>query len=76
MTAVVTSAKMAMHFIGYGAGVLFHRSACASSGSRLTTVLARNFADTMGLPRVYFDMAADNQPLGRIVMEVSPFIRF
>lgn len=32
----------------------------------------RNFAskEKMGLPRVFFDMTADGQPLGRIVMEV------
>lgn len=25
----------------------------------------------MGLPRVFFDMAADDAPIGRIIMEVS-----
>lgn len=25
----------------------------------------------MGLPRVFFDMVADNQPVGRVIMEVS-----
>lgn len=64
---------MAMRFIGYSAGILFHHSACASGsvGSRFTTHFIRNFAEKMGLPRVYFDMSADNQPLGRIIMEVS-----
>lgn len=31
----------------------------------------RNFADKMGLPRVFFDMAADGNAVGRIVIEVS-----
>nr|CAD7408077.1 unnamed protein product [Timema cristinae]CAD7428842.1 unnamed protein product [Timema monikensis] len=31
----------------------------------------RNFASKMGLPRVYFDITADNQPVGRIIMEVT-----
>lgn len=31
----------------------------------------RNFAEKMGLPRVFFDMAADGTPVGRIVIEVS-----
>ncbi|KAG8228052.1 hypothetical protein J437_LFUL007222 [Ladona fulva] len=30
----------------------------------------RNFAKEMGLPRVFFDMTADGQPVGRIVMEL------
>lgn len=66
---------MALHLIGYSAGILFHNGgACASVvAGRLTTAtaLVRNFANKMGLPRVYFDMTADNQPVGRIIMEVS-----
>jgi hypothetical protein len=31
----------------------------------------RNFANKMGLPRVFFDMAADGNAVGRIVIEVS-----
>lgn len=31
----------------------------------------RNFADKMGLPRVFFDMAADGNAVGRIIIEVS-----
>lgn len=31
----------------------------------------RNFSKEMGLPRVYFDMTADGQPVGRIIIEVS-----
>ncbi|XP_023715717.1 peptidyl-prolyl cis-trans isomerase [Cryptotermes secundus] len=38
--------------------------------SLLCVAVVRNFASKMGLPRVYFDMSADNQPVGRIVMEL------
>jgi hypothetical protein len=40
----------------------------------LCVAVVRNFSSKMGLPRVYFDMSADNQPVGRIVMEVSRFL--
>lgn len=42
--------------------------------SLFCVAVVRNFASKMGLPRVYFDMSADNQPVGRIVMEVSRFL--
>ncbi|XP_063237619.1 peptidyl-prolyl cis-trans isomerase [Bacillus rossius redtenbacheri] len=42
------------------------RSPLSSFG--LTVI--RHFAAKMGLPRVYFDMTADNQPVGRIIMEL------
>jgi peptidyl-prolyl isomerase F (cyclophilin D) len=33
-------------------------------------VTVRNFSSKMSRPKVYFDMSADNQPVGRIVMEL------
>ncbi|GAB0096007.1 Peptidyl-prolyl cis-trans isomerase [Sergentomyia squamirostris] len=45
----------------------FGRNKC----SAVSLQLIREFASKkMGLPRVYFDMSADNAPLGRIVMEL------
>jgi hypothetical protein len=39
----------------------------------IACVAVRNFVSKMGRPRVYFDMSADGQSVGRIVMEVSRF---
>lgn len=45
-----------------------------ASQSSLIQLCIRNFSSKkMGLPRVFFDMTADNQPVGRVIMEVSKF---
>lgn len=46
-----------------------------ASQSSLIQLCLRNFsAKKMGLPRVFFDMVADNAPVGRFVVEVSTFL--
>ncbi|CAH1108084.1 unnamed protein product [Psylliodes chrysocephalus] len=50
-------------FAGRGLTVQFVNFAFCNS-------FARNFCDKMGLPKVFFDMTADGQPVGRIVMEL------
>ena len=43
-----------------------------ASQSSLIQLCLRNFATKkMGLPRVFFDMAIDNEPAGRFIVEVS-----
>ncbi|XP_058127929.1 peptidyl-prolyl cis-trans isomerase-like [Anopheles ziemanni] len=46
-------------------------SAINKSGARFHPQQC-NFAKKMTLPRCFFDMAVDNQPLGRIVIELRP----
>ncbi|XP_055304250.1 peptidyl-prolyl cis-trans isomerase-like [Sitodiplosis mosellana] len=44
-----------------------------ASQSSLIQLCLRNFADKkMGLPRVFFDMAVDNEPAGRFIVELRP----
>lgn len=60
-------------------------SRCASaitttaSQSHNFGISIRNFAskaEKMGKPKVFFEMAADGQPLGRIIIEVSYIIPY
>ncbi|XP_018568689.1 peptidyl-prolyl cis-trans isomerase [Anoplophora glabripennis] len=68
---------MALFVFSRQAGCLAFHSAfvgrCASSQFTkfsTNTSFIRRFSNKMGLPRVFFDMSADNQPVGRIVIEL------
>lgn len=42
-----------------------------SGGSLLVQQVCNYAKKAMGLPRCFFDLTADNAPLGRVVIEVS-----
>lgn len=49
---------------------LTSRPQTVHSASLITLNLIRNLSKKMGLPRVFFDLTADGQPVGRIVIEL------
>lgn len=49
----------------------FVHSSVRNFSASLAVAAATKNDQKMGLPRVFFDMAADNQVVGRVIMEVS-----
>ncbi|XP_070492902.1 peptidyl-prolyl cis-trans isomerase-like [Chironomus tepperi] len=45
-------------------------SVAGNNSSCITLNFIRNLSKKMGLPRVFFDLSADGQPVGRIVIEL------
>lgn len=70
MAALVTG-TLCRQARSFGRLQTFNQNHFASQSSLIQLCL-RNFATKkMGLPRVFFDMTADGQPVGRFIVEVS-----
>lgn len=78
---------MALFALRHRAGTLTYTAAALVRGSSISPLSVvsqvRQFSEKMSLPRVFFDVSADGQALGRIVMEVrykqvyyTRFLRF
>jgi len=67
---MVLARSLALGHLRHSFSLLSHSAAKATNLSHFT-VQARLFASKMPNPRVFFDMTADDEPVGRIIMEVS-----
>ena len=71
---VVKMARVAFHVYRQSLSCpSFHRVGVVCRLRYIVCVSVCNLSSKMSRPTVYFDMSADNQPVGRIVMEVCWF---
>lgn len=68
---VAASAPTRSAFAAFNQSTFVHSSVRNFASSCTVAAKAANQNQKMGLPRVFFDMVADNVPVGRVIMEVS-----